>query len=129
MKIGSVIYTFLTICLILIAHTAMLKTGRAEDQSTVQIHDLSDHPIYSKYKFNNTENIINLGTQPFFSPTGLITEAMKRGTVLHNVLSGSGAEVLAKSSWHLLSGGARLPHSREDSEIRSKAVGSFIMSF
>ena len=93
MKIRSVINTFLTVCLILIAHTAMLKIGRAEDQSIVNTPDLSNHPIYSKYKFNNTENVINLGTQPFFSPTGLITEVMKRDTVLHNSLSRSGIEV------------------------------------
>ena len=60
-------------CLILIAHTAMLKTGRAEDQSIVKTPDLSNHPIYSKYKFNNTENVINLGTQPLFSPTVVFT--------------------------------------------------------
>ncbi len=93
MKIRSVINTFLAVCLILIAHTAMPKTGKAEDQPIIKTPDLSNHSIYSKYKFNNTENVINLGTQSFFSPTGLITEVMKRDTVLHNALSGSGIEV------------------------------------
>ncbi len=93
MKIRSVIYTFLTVCLIFIVHTSFLKTGKAEDQSIVNTPDLSNHPIYSKYKFNNTEKVINLGTQPFFLPTGFITEAMKRDTILRNDLFGSGIEV------------------------------------
>ncbi|MBT6052953.1 MAG: ABC transporter substrate-binding protein [Candidatus Scalindua sp.] len=47
----------------------------------------SNHAIYSKYDFSNTEEVFNLGTQPFFSPTGLITETMKRDNVLHKALS------------------------------------------
>ncbi|MCP4253979.1 MAG: ABC transporter substrate-binding protein, partial [Candidatus Scalindua sp.] len=93
MKIRRVIYTFLVVCLILTAHTVMLRTGRSEDQSTVKPRDLSNHPIYSKYKFNNTENVINLGAQPFFSPTGLITEAMKRDKILYNALSELGMKI------------------------------------
>ncbi len=93
MKIRSVINAFLTVCLILIAHTAILETSRAEDQPTVNTPDLSDHPIYSKYKFNNTENVINLGVQPNYSPTGFITEVMKRDTVLRKDLSALGVEV------------------------------------
>jgi hypothetical protein len=50
----------------------------------------SKHPIYTKYDFSNTEEVINLGTQPFFSPTGLITETMKRDNILHKALSESG---------------------------------------
>ena len=93
MKIRSVINTFLTVCLILIAHTSILETSRAEDRPTVNTPDFSDHPIYSKYKFNNTENIINLGTQPNYSPTGFITEVMKRDAVLRKDLSALGVEV------------------------------------
>ena len=74
-------------------HTALLKTGKAEDQSIVKTPDLSHHPVYSKYKFNNAENVINLGVQPLYSPTGFITEVMKRDAVLRKDLSASGMEV------------------------------------
>lgn len=90
MKIKRVICTFLVAGLILIVYTAFLKTGKAEDQSIVKTSDLSNHPVYSKYKFNNAENVINLGVQPIYSPTGFITEAMKRDTVLHTALSALG---------------------------------------
>ncbi len=90
MKIKRFIYTSLAACLIFVAHTTFLKTGKAEDQSTVKTSDLSQHPVYSGYKFNNTENVINLGVQPLYSPTGFITEVMKRDTVLHKDLSALG---------------------------------------
>ena len=92
MKIKRVVYTFLAACLILVAHTALLKTCKAEDQSIVKAQDLSHHPVYSKYKFNNAENVINLGVQPLYSPTGFITEVMKRDAVLRKNLSASGME-------------------------------------
>ena len=92
MKIKRVVYTFLAACLILVAHTALLKTCKAEDQSIVKAQDFSHHPVYSKYKFNNAENVINLGVQPLYSPTGFITEVMKRDAVLRKNLSASGME-------------------------------------
>ena len=93
MKIKRVVYTFLAACLILVAHTALLKTCKAEDQSIVKAQDLSHHPVYSKYKFSNAENVINLGVQPLYSPTGFITEVMKRDAVLRKNLSALGMEV------------------------------------
>ena len=74
-------------------HTALLKTGKAEDQSIVKTQDLSHHPVYSKYKFNNSENVINLGVQPLYSPTGFITETIKRDKNLHHALSGLGMTI------------------------------------
>ena len=93
MKTRSIIYTFLTVCMIFIVHTTFLKTGKAENQSIVKTSDLSNHPVYSNYKFNNSEEVVNLGTQPFFSPTGFITEVMKRDTILYNALSVSGLKI------------------------------------
>ncbi len=93
MKIKRFIYTSLAACLIFVAHTTFLKTGKAEEQSIVNTSDLSQHPVYSRYKFNNTENVINLGVQPLYSPTGFITEAMKRDTVLRKDLSVLGMKV------------------------------------
>jgi sulfonate transport system substrate-binding protein len=102
MKIERVIYTFLAACLILIAHTDFLKTCKAEDQSIVKTPDLSHHPVYSKYRFNKAENVINLGVQPLYSPTGFITEVMKRDTVLRKDLSALGMKV---SFYPFLKGG------------------------
>ena len=76
-----------------VASTTFLKDGYGEEYSKLATPDLSNHAIYSNYDFNNTEDVVNLGTQPFFSPTGFITEAMKRDTTLHNALSGSGIKV------------------------------------
>jgi NitT/TauT family transport system substrate-binding protein len=90
MKIKRVIYTSLAACLIFVAHTTFLKTGKAEDQYIVKTSDLSQHPVYSGYKFNNAENVVNLGVQPLYSPTGFITEVMKRDTVLRKDLSALG---------------------------------------
>lgn len=93
MKIRRVINAFLAVCLILIAHTTFLKIGKAEDQSIVKTPDLSRHPVYSKYEFNNVENVINLGVQPIYSPTGFITETIKRDTILYNALSELGMKI------------------------------------
>lgn len=55
--------------------------------------DLLNHPIYSKYVFDHTDKVINIGVQPLYSPTGLISEAMERDTVLQKALQGLGLEV------------------------------------
>lgn len=48
--------------------------------------DLLNHPIYSTYEFAAKEDIINIGTQPLYLPTGLITEVMKRDLLLKEAL-------------------------------------------
>ena len=83
----------LFLCVFSVTSITFLKDGYGEEYSKPASPDLSSHAIYSNYDFHNTVNVVNLGTQPFFSPTGLITEAMKRDTVLHNALSGSGIEI------------------------------------
>ena len=60
---------------------------------TTPKRDLTNHPIYSKYQFNNTENTINIGIQPLWTPTGFITEALKRDDVLLNALSELGKKI------------------------------------
>lgn len=55
--------------------------------------NLMSHPIYSKYVFYNTDKVINIGVQPLYLPTGLISEAMKRDTVLQKALEDLGVEV------------------------------------
>ncbi len=54
---------------------------------------LADHPLYSTYEFNNTEKVVNIGTQPLYMPTGLITETMKRDIIFKKALAERGVEV------------------------------------
>jgi ABC-type taurine transport system substrate-binding protein len=84
------IKVFLLVCVICLTPITFLKTGKAERHSIVSTQDLSIHPIYSNYKFSNTEDVVSFGIQPIYSPTGFITEAMKRDAVLSNALSESG---------------------------------------
>lgn len=49
--------------------------------------NLTTHPIYSTYKFPEKETTINIGDQPLYLPTSLITEAMKRDLLLKDELS------------------------------------------
>lgn len=60
---------------------------------TPRLTDISSHPVYSGYKFDPSENIIYIGIQPLYLPTGLITEAMKRDTILRNRLAELGMQV------------------------------------
>lgn len=67
-------------------------TGSASPPSPTQT-DFQNHPIYSRYTFENGENVINIGTQPTLLPTGLITEAMKRDAVLKENLESLGMKI------------------------------------
>ncbi|MFQ5686425.1 MAG: NrtA/SsuA/CpmA family ABC transporter substrate-binding protein [Candidatus Scalindua sp.] len=93
MRARLIISIFLVAGVILLTTTTFLKTGKAEKHSTLATPDPCIHPIYSNYRFNKAEDIINLGVQPIYSPTGLISETMKRDAVLHEILSGLGAKI------------------------------------
>jgi hypothetical protein len=58
-----------------------------------QTIDLTAHPIYSKYQFEIKDNIINIGAQPLSMPTEIISEAMKRDTILIQSLKNIGMEI------------------------------------
>jgi sulfonate transport system substrate-binding protein len=49
--------------------------------------DLSSHPIYSNYNFDQSGKVISFGTQPLYMPTGLIIEVIKRDLLLKRELS------------------------------------------
>lgn len=93
MKIRRIISSFIVVLLTLLIHTTFIKTGEAEIHSKPTTPDLYNHPVYSGYEFNNSEGVVNLGTQPVYSPTGLISETMKRDTTLHNALSILGMKI------------------------------------
>ena len=66
---------------------------RTEQNPPFSEPDLSNHPMYAKYEFSKEKKIINIGTQPLWVPTGLITAAMKRDIVLRSVLSEMNKEI------------------------------------
>jgi sulfonate transport system substrate-binding protein len=55
--------------------------------------DLSQHPTYKNYHFDQSPKVIHIGSQPLLSPTGFISEAMKRDRVLHNALQEMGLSI------------------------------------
>jgi NitT/TauT family transport system substrate-binding protein len=56
-------------------------------------NSLAGHPLYSTYEFNNTDTVVNIGTQPLYMPTGLITETMKRDIIFKKALAEHGVEI------------------------------------
>lgn len=55
--------------------------------------DLSNHPIYSRYDFGRDERVVDIGMQPLWIPTNMITEVMQRDALLKKALSEQGLEV------------------------------------
>ncbi len=90
-KINVKIY-FLFLILFFLTITACVKT---EDREVSR--SASDKPalssIYNSYEFGSTESIINIGTQPLYFPTGLITEVMKHDLILKEMLAEEGFEI------------------------------------
>lgn len=55
--------------------------------------DLLADPVYSAYEFGRTDNVIDVGVQPMWIPTNIITEVMKRDMVLKDALARKGLEL------------------------------------
>ncbi len=66
-------------------------SGKKEYVDTVP--DLDSHPVYQAYTFDESDSVIYIGTQPLYIPTGLITEAIKRDTLLHESLDALGMKI------------------------------------
>ncbi len=92
MKI-NIISSFFILITLLSVIIACTKTADKETAPLTSTPDLTKHPIYSNYKFNNTEDVINIGIQPLYFPTGLISEAMKRDLILKKTLLKHGKEI------------------------------------
>jgi len=56
-------------------------------------HDLDNHPTYKEYDFGKEPNVIDIGTQPLFFPTGLITEVLKRDLIYQEALAALNVEI------------------------------------
>lgn len=72
-----------------------LLDGKGDNapEKIISTPDLSIHPIYSQYEFVEDDDVINLGTQPIYFPTGLITEMMMRDGILQDELSKFGKTI------------------------------------
>lgn len=90
-KIKLKIY-FIVLISSLFTFTACVKTEDRESSKSV-----SDKPalssLYDSYEFGSTENVINIGVQPLYFPTGLITEVMKHDLILKELLAEEGFEI------------------------------------
>jgi sulfonate transport system substrate-binding protein len=83
----------LTAIVILLIILFPLRKGMLENPPNNNQGDLLSHPIYSKYVFDHTDKVINIGVQPLYLPTGLFSEAMKRDMLLQKALQTLGVEV------------------------------------
>ncbi len=79
--------------LILLIVISLPNCRKDESPQSLSPPDLSQHPIYSRYAFDKQENVINIGVQPLYFPTGLISEAMKRDAILRRDLVSLGMKV------------------------------------
>lgn len=57
------------------------------------IPDLHGHPIYRNYEFGADDSVIDMGIQPMWLPTGIISELMRRDGILHAALSRQGLKI------------------------------------
>lgn len=86
---GAILTAIVILTIILFSLRKETKENLPVDRES----NLLNHPIYAKYVFDNTAKVINIGVQPLYSPTGLISEAMERDTVLQKALQDLGVEV------------------------------------
>lgn len=83
-------------CLIAFVAVAYIQgwfSGLPERAPSASAPDLSNHPIYSKYKFGEKDNVIDVGMQPLSLALGVISGTMKRDRVLKKALSEQGLEI------------------------------------
>lgn len=91
-KKTKIVSLLVAACLILISILFVLK-DRGQNNPVFVTADLSKHPVYSNYKYDKSGNVIYLGTQPLYAPTGLITETMKRDNLLRKNLLELGLKI------------------------------------
>lgn len=92
-KLAGALLVAVVILLIVISLLRTRKIDTVPGVPTASPADLSDHPIYSKYPFGQTDNVIDMGMQPLGLTSSIISEAMKRDAVLKSALSEQGLEI------------------------------------
>lgn len=90
---------FMIVVLALLIIIVLFRTGQfhfptsSPSRPLAPSLDLSDHPIYSKYDFGSTDNVIDFGIQPMGVPIGVILEVMRRDAMLRESLSHQDMEI------------------------------------
>lgn len=74
-------------------HVRAPELTMAERGQVSDAPNLSDHPIYREYEFGQDERIIDFGMQPLWVPTSLISEVMRRDTLLQTSLAELGLRI------------------------------------
>lgn len=69
------------------------KTESDAVQAVQSAPDLSNHPIYSKYKFGEDDSVIDIGTQPIGVSPGIIGEILDHDAILRTALADLGLEL------------------------------------
>ncbi len=60
------------------------------DSDTQEIEDLRNHPIYKDYHFSQDNTVLDIGIQPLWVPTSIISEVMKRDNILREEMTSLG---------------------------------------
>ncbi len=88
--------TFIAFCLLAAAFTATRRhlstdseasATRGGDKNAAELYD-----AYSKYKFGQTDSVIDIGVQPLWIPANMIAEALQRDRILRRDLGELGME-------------------------------------
>lgn len=94
-------------------------TDPVSEVKPVELPDLSQHPIYRHYDFSQATEIIDIGIQPLWVPTCLISETMRRDDILRRRLSALGFEV----RFHSFSKGADVNYFLERGDLEAGIGG------
>ncbi|MBT3202406.1 MAG: ABC transporter substrate-binding protein [Phycisphaerales bacterium] len=78
---------------VVIAYFCGWFAGSKPQNPAISPPDLSIDPVYSKYKFGRDDSVIDIGVQPIWIPTNIISETMKRDRTLIAALAEDGLTV------------------------------------
>lgn len=81
------------VIVVAIAYFCGLFAGGKSQAPAISSPDLSSDPVYSRYKFGRDDSVIDIGVQPIWIPTNIITETMKRDRTLTAALASEGLTV------------------------------------
>ena len=90
--VAAVIGAGILAVLVIAGLRGWFSSGPAEGPDTTE-RDLSADPTYKEYEFGQSNRVIDVGTQPMWIPTNIITEAMSRDMVLKEALAQEGLEI------------------------------------
>ncbi len=109
---GKTISLFKT--LILLASIISTPANVRADEAS-----LSDHPLYSKYKFGQSGHTIDFGVQPISIPIGVISAVIEEDRLLLDELSAMGIEI----RYHQFYKGSDLNHFVERGDLELGLAG------